>query len=149
MVVLQAKTIEQLTARVEELEAEVAELRRRPGSNSTNSSKLPSSDGLAKPRRKPGNGSGRRVGKQPGSSGSTLELVTDPTHTVVHRPDRCANPVCGADLTQAPEYARARRQVFELPDARLVVTEHQILALSCDCGQVTLADAPAGVSGRV
>jgi cell shape-determining protein MreC len=39
---LQAKAIEQLTARVEELEAENAELRRRLGLNSTNSSKPPS-----------------------------------------------------------------------------------------------------------
>jgi transposase len=149
LVALQAKMIERLTARVEELEAEVRELRRRLGSNSANSSKPPSSDGLAKPKRKPGKGSGRRVGKQPGSSGSTLELVADPTHTVVHRPDRCANPVCGADLAEAVEYARQRRQVFELPEPRLVVTEHQIVALSCDCGQVTLAEAPVGVSGRV
>lgn len=68
---------------------------------------------------------------------------------LVHRPDRCANPACGADLAGAVEYARQRRQVFELPEPRLEVTEHQIVALSCACGHVTVADAPAGVTGRV
>ncbi len=146
---LQARTIERLTARVDELEVEVRELRRRLGLNSTNSSRPPSSDGLAKPKRQPGKGSGRRPGKQPGSSGSTLELVADPQQTIVHRPDRCANPACGADLAHAAEYARQRRQVFEVPEPTMVVTEHQIVAVGCGCGQVTLADAPDGVSGRV
>lgn len=68
---------------------------------------------------------------------------------MVHRPDRCANPVCGPDLATAPEYGRQRRQVFELPEPTMVVTEHQVVALCCGCGRVTLGEAPAGVSGRV
>jgi hypothetical protein len=39
--------------------------------------------------------------------------------------------------------------VFELPQPRMMVTEHQIVAVACGCGQVTSAAAPAGVSGRV
>jgi len=149
LVALQARTIERLTARVEDLEAEAGELRRRLGLNSTNSSGPPCSDGLSKPKRRSGKDSGRRPGKQPGSSGSTLELVADPQHTVVHRPDRCANPLCGSDLAHAPEYARQRRQVFEVPKPTMVVTEHQLVAVACGCGRVTLADVPDGVSGRV
>lgn len=146
---MQAETIERLTARVAGLEAEVAELRRRLGANSTNSSRPPSSDGLARPQRGSGMGSGRRPGKQPGSAGSALALVAHPDETLVYRPDRCANPACGADLAGAAEYARQRRQVFELPEPKLEVTEHQIVAVACTCGQVTVADAPAGVTGRV
>lgn len=74
----------ELTERVERLEAENAELRRRLGLNSTNSSMPPSCDGLAKPRREPkrGKGSGRRRGKQPGTPGSALRLVDDPDETL-------------------------------------------------------------------
>lgn len=140
----------ELRERVDRLEAENAELRRRVGSNSSNSSKPPSSDGLTRPRPQPGKGSGRRRGKQPGSSGSTLRLVTDPDVVVQHRPGRCAGAGCGGDLADSREFGRQRRQVVELPQRRPVVTEHLLIAVQCaGCGQVTEPAAPAGVSGRV
>jgi transposase len=66
--------------RIEQLEAEVAELRRQLGQNSRNSSKPPSSDSpFAKPAAKSLRGrSGRKPGGQPGHRGSTLALVDDP-----------------------------------------------------------------------
>jgi transposase len=132
------------------LRAENAELRRRLELNSSNSSKPPSSDGLARPRPQPGKNSHRRRGKQPGASGSTLELVADPDQVVEHRPDRCAGPACGADLSEGREYGRQRRQVVELPVPRPVITEHQLIAVECaGCGQVTVPLVPEGVSGRV
>lgn len=139
----------ELRERVERLEAENAELRRRLGMNSTNSSKPPSADCLARPERKRGKGSGRRRGKQPGAPGSALRLVDDPNETLEHRADRCANPACGAALADAVEYARQRRQVFELPEVKPHVVEHQIVALRCGCcGQVTEGSAPEAVGGR-
>ncbi|PWR15441.1 IS66 family transposase [Micromonospora sicca] len=142
----------ELRERVERLEAENAELRRRLGLNSQNSSKPPSSDGLAKPHPQPGKGksSGRRRGKQPGAPGSTLNLVADPDEMIEHRPDRCANPACGAGLADGREYGRQRRQVVELPEPRPVITEHQLIALQCaGCGRVTEPPVPDGVIGRV
>ena len=144
--------VERLRADNEQLRAENAELRRRLGLNSSNSSKPPSSDGLARPRPLPGKGkgSGRRRGKQPGAPGSTLELVGDPDQVVQHRPDRCAGPACGADLSDGREYGRQRRQVVELPVPRPVIIEHQLIAVECaGCGQVTVPPVPDGVSGRV
>jgi hypothetical protein len=82
LVVEQARVIAELRARVAALEAENAELKRRLGMNSINSSKPPSSDSpFAKPapkslRRR----SGRKPGGQPGYPGSTLALVDDPTN---------------------------------------------------------------------
>jgi transposase len=140
----------QLRAENEQLRAENAELRRRLGLNSSNSSRPPSSDGLARPRPQPGKDGGRRRGKQPGAPGSTLELVPDPDRVVQHRPDRCDGPACGADLSDGREYGRQRRQVIELPDPRPVVTEHQLISVECaGCGQVTQPALPPGVSGRV
>ena len=89
--------------RIKQLEAEVAELKRRLGMNSTNSSKPPSSDSpFIKPtpkslRRR----SGRRPGGQPGHPGSTLALVADPNERKRHEPGPCTG--CGADLSDAPE----------------------------------------------
>ena len=100
LVVEQARVIAELRARVAVLEAENAELKRRLGMNSTNSSKPPSSDSpFTKPtpkslRRK----SGRRPGGQPGHPGSTLTLVADPNERHRHEPGPCTG--CGADLNR-------------------------------------------------
>jgi hypothetical protein len=52
------------------LEARVAELERRLGQDSSNSSRPPSQDGLRKPLRSKRHGSGdRKPGKQPGAPG--------------------------------------------------------------------------------
>ena len=65
----QAAQLDELQARVAELQAQVADLAARAGQNSKNSSKPPSSDGLAKPapkslRKKPAAGrAGRRASR--------------------------------------------------------------------------------------
>jgi transposase len=115
----------QLSERVQELEARLAK-------DSHNSSKPPSSDAFNKPTPKPCNlrqKTDKHTGGQPGHPGHTLELVDNPDHTQVHAPTICAG--CGGSLTDAPVLTKDRRQVFELPPLKLVVTEHQ--ALSCVC----------------
>jgi transposase len=135
--------------RIEQLEAEVAELRRQLGQNSRNSSKPPSSDSpFTKPapkslRRR----SGRKPGGQPGHPGSTLALVDDPNERKRHEPGSCTG--CGADLRDAPEVGVERRQVFDLPPMRVRVTEHQLIARRCTCGTTTCASAPEGVTAPV
>lgn len=134
---------------VEALRGEVAELKARLGQNSKNSSRPPSSDGLAKPapkslRKK----SGRKPGGQAGHRGSTLELVAEPDKTVPYRPSCCSG--CGAGLAGAGEVGVERRQVTDLPPISPVVTEFQMFALECvSCGRVTKAAAPEGVSAPV
>lgn len=145
---LAALVVEQARA-IEELRAENAELKRRLGMDSTNSSKPPSSDSpFTKPapkslRRK----SGRKPGGQPGHPGSTLALVDNPNERKRHEPGRCAG--CGASLADAPEVGLERRQVFDLPPITVRVTEHQLIARECVCGTTTRATAPQGVTGPV
>ena len=139
----------ELRAMVEALRAEVAELRARLGQNSKNSSKPPSSDGLARPapkslRRR----GGRRPGGQNGHPGSTLAQVRDPDAVVRHEPSACAG--CGGGLAAAVEMGVQRRQVFDLPPIRVQVTEHQIVARRCQCcGATTSGTGPDGVDAPV
>ncbi len=72
MVAAQARVIEEQADRIERLEALVVELQRRLGQNSRNSSKPPSSDGLAKPARGSQPRTGRSPGKQPGAPEARL-----------------------------------------------------------------------------
>jgi transposase len=142
LVVEQAAQIERLTARV-------AELERRLGLNSRNSSKPPSSDGLAKPMpRSLRERSGRRPGGQPGAEGTTLRQVADPDEVVEHRPGSCRG--CRAGLGGATVASVVVRQVFDVPAIRVRVIEHRLLACRCGgCGTVTDATVPAGVGAPV
>ena len=149
LVVEQVRVIAELRARVAVLEAENAELRRRLGMNSTNSSKPPSSDSpFVKPAPRSLRGrSGRKPGGQPGHPGSTLALVADPHERRRHEPGPCTG--CGASLVDAPEVGVERRQVFDLPPMAVRVTEHQLIARRCGCDTTTCGAAPDGVSAPV
>lgn len=133
--------IAQLTARVTELEA-------RLNMNSTNSSKPPSSDGYAKPQPKSlRQKSGRKPGGQKGHKGTTLRQVPNPDEIKIHEPERC---VCGQGLDEAPIVHVERRQVFDLPERLVQVTEHQLVSRKCpQCGQVNRAVPPPEAPGPV
>lgn len=145
LVVEQAATIERLEVRVAELEGEVGDLKRRLAQNSRNSSRPPSSDGLSKPpvKRSLRRPSGRKPGGQPGHGGGRLAVVADPDEVLTHSPGCCAG--CGGDLGGAAVQGVERRQVFDLPEIRLRVTEHVAERRRCGCGQLTTASFPPGV----
>lgn len=148
LVVAQARVIGELRVEVAQLRAENAELRRRLDMNSTNSSKPPSSDGLAKPAPKSLRGrTDRKPGGQKGHPGSTLAQVAVPDEVLRHEPAACSG--CGDDLADAAEVAVRRRQVFDLPPIQVRVTEHQMVSRQCACGIVTRGAAPDGVDAPV
>jgi transposase len=127
------------------LKARVGELQAQVRTNSRNSSKPPSSDGLGKPApkslRKP---SGRRPGGQVGHEGTTLPQVANPDVMVRHEPPECTG--CGADLAGAPVVGTQRAQVFDIPPIALHVVARQIITRRCGCGTTTSGRAPAGVN---
>lgn len=136
LVTAQAKVIEELSVRVAELEARV-------GEDSSNSSRPPSSDGLAKPPPRSMRGkSGRRAGKQPGSPGASLSQVERPDRRIEHFPVLCGS--CSGRLRRSREAGDpVRRQVFDVPETTVSVTEHELHVLACSCGRLTRAQAPA------
>jgi len=125
-------------AQMESLVSRVAELERRVGSDSSTSSRPPSSD---PPYRKPARrssrtSSGRKPGGQPGQPGSTMPLVNDPDETVLCDPPSCTD--CGTDLSGAPVASTTRRQVTDViapPPPR--VTEYLIVTRVCPCCAAT------------
>lgn len=127
---------------------ENAELKRRLGMNSANSSRPPSSDGLAKPVRNSLRGkTGWAPGGQAGHRGSTLAQVAIPDEVLRHEPVLCGG--CGGGLAGAVEVGVSRRQVFDLPEIAVRVTEHQVVARRCGCGTVTRGAAPDAVDAPV
>ena len=116
-----------LEAEVRQLRRQIKELKARLALNSRNSSKPPSTDGLAKPAPKSlRQKTGRRPGGQPGHAGRTLQPVRHPDHLQVHLLDRCPCGHCqGRSLRQEPLLGYEKRQVFELPQKPLEVTEHR------------------------
>jgi len=142
------RQVQDLTARLDASEQRVRQLEEQVAKDSHNSHKPPSSDGLAKPKpkslRPP---SQRPTGGQPGHPGHTLRMVDNPDRTVRHTVERCAN--CGRALDrQEPEHVE-RRQVFELPEPKLEVTEHQAEVKTCPCGRVNRAAFPSEAAAPV
>ncbi|MGH9157522.1 MAG: IS66 family transposase [Acidimicrobiales bacterium] len=139
--------VAELNEQVAMLLGKVADLEKLLGRDSSNSSKPPSTDpGSAKSAR-PENANraarralGRRQGKQPGAPGATLTQVAEPDVVVTHRPARCR--ACEAALDDATVVATSTRQVFDVPDPKVVVTEHRAERRRCACGCETTAAFP-------
>ncbi|MGH6840351.1 MAG: IS66 family transposase [Methylocella sp.] len=139
--------IASLRRQIAALEAEVADLRRQLGQDSSNSSKPPSSDGLGKKPRIAGSlrgHSGKASGGQKGHKGDTLRQVADPDCVVRH--EACACGHCRSPLDPKAAIGVEKRQVFDLPERLLVVTEHQASIYRCEnCRGETKAAFPDGV----
>jgi len=140
--------VKELMQKIAKLEAENAELRRRLGLNSTNSHQPPSSDGYRKKSVKPGlpKEEKKANGGQAGHQGDTLKRVEKPDHVIQHLPDRCR--CCGRVFSASEARIEQSRQVFDLPEPKLEVTEHQIGVVSC-CGLEHRGSYPTGVTGPV
>ncbi|MGO9483449.1 MAG: IS66 family transposase [Rhodomicrobium sp.] len=140
--------IDGLRREIAALKQENAELRRRLEKNSSNSSKPPSSDGLGKKPRIAGSlrgVSGKTSGGQAGHKGGTLRQRGKPDIVKRHTATNCVH--CRAKLSAAMATGAEKRQVFDMPEPRLEVTEHRAQIYECGaCHGETRAAFPEGVT---
>jgi transposase len=135
--------IKQLLQRVHDLEAQIAK-------NSSNSGRPPSSDGFKKPSKTNSQRgkSGRKPGGQNGHQGKTLEQVEKPNHIVTHSPTACGG--CGYSLIEVEGASLEKRQVFDLPEPKVEITEHRIEAKICPCcGGIAKGEFPENITAPV
>jgi transposase len=153
------KQIGEKDKQIGEKEKQIADLERQLAlrkQNSTNSSKPPSSDGLAGESRLRGRRkkSRRKPGGQPGHRGAHRSLVpADRVDEIRHiLPEQCQR--CGNHLPTELEQAQTigapqRHQVSELPPLRAHITEYQCHGVVCSqCGASTRAVLPQELKGN-
>ena len=140
---------ESLKELIRQLLAEIAELRRRLGMDSTNSHQPPGSDGFKKKTTAPGlpKEDKKPNGGQTGHRGRTLKRVEQPDLITVHLPQNCT--CCGRPFSTDEAHDIFQiRQVFDLPQPRLEVTEHRLARIEC-CGRAQEGTYPPAVTAAV
>jgi transposase len=128
--------------------ARISELEGRLKKDSHNSSKPPSSDGLRRKTHSLRKPSGKKSGGQEGHSGQTLRFAETADLISTHRPQHCQE--CGTCLQEMAGRVVESRQVHDLPQIRLQVTQHQVEEICCPhCCAVTRGSFPPDVSAPV
>ena len=65
-----------------------------------------------------------------GHKGKTLKQVSNPDHVEVHLPEKCK--CCGRNFSEKDKHETIQiRQIFDIPEPKLEVTEHQIGQVIC------------------
>lgn len=139
-----ASHIHALEEQIRLLEKKIASLL----TNSTNSSKPPSSDGpkVNRPKKKK---SRRSPGGQKGHKGSFRALLPVEEMDNVHHlyPHECEKCRAALDPTSSREPSDPQRyQHFEIPEIQPIKTEFCLHELECSCGHCTRAKIPAEVA---
>lgn len=137
------------------LRAQVAELQRRVGQDSSNSSSPPSKDPIgAKAQRKKDSSQrvrskDRKPGGQPGRTGSGLAPSSRPDRVEQARPPaQCCR--CGAELTDADDTTASWTQLWDIPPIELERVHWVLPRRRCGCcGATTTAAVCFGQAGAV
>lgn len=135
---LQKEEINRLKAKLKNLEGQISK-------NSKNSSKPPSSD-INKPQKTTSSKkkSGKKPGGQPGHKGANLAMRKNPEHIIILAVNECNN--CSNNLKNTKSSIE-RRQEFEIPKPKIIVTEYQSESKECKCcGYTTTACFPDGIT---
>ena len=137
-----------LYEKVNLLEEKIKSLEERLSKNSQNSHKPPSSDQTKQKKTQSlRTKSDKKPGGQLGHKGHNLAMSDKPDEVIKHTADSCY--ICGADLSNVlGKYER--RQVFEIPEPNMWVTEHQSEIKKCNiCSCVTKVLFPIGLINQL
>lgn len=132
---------------IEDHQRRIEELEKRLAKNSSNSSKPPSSDGPSKKPKSLREKSGKNSGGQKGHEGKTLTQIESPDNVIIHAPSKCQ--CCGKSLQHLEKRKIEKRQVFDIKDPQIEITEHQAVTKTCSCGHKEKAPFPNGVLAPV
>jgi len=137
---------EAVVAKFMEFDARLKRLEEIIGMNSTNSSKPPSTDNKLTKTKKPStSNSKKKRGAQVGHKGKSLKIVATPDTTKVLLPTNCS--CCDSPLKNINSSKYEKRQLFDLPDVKIQITEYQAHSLKCKkCSTLNKAEFPNNIN---
>lgn len=128
-------SVEQLQARIAQLEAQVGRPKKTPANSS-----VPPAKGYKANRTETAEGSAKR-GPKEGHPGTT-RAGAEPDDKIAAKVERCDR--CGHELGAAEHRPVERRQVVEIPPIQPIIMEAEIYQVQCPaCGQRHTAAFPA------
>jgi len=142
--------IEKLKEIIQQQNDEIKRLQSIISKDSSNSSKPPSTDNKLTKESKTSNKKSkmsRKRGGQKGHKGVNLKMVSDPDYTVQLSVDKCH---CGCDLSEVKSSRVVKRQIFDIPEIKMEVTEYEQHTRICPkCKRVNKASFPDTLKASV
>ena len=146
------KMLDEMSARIESLEAENIELKKILAENKTikktsrNSDLPPSKDFQRKNNKSKKPKSDKPSGGQIGHQGRTLEMVDYPDEIIPIVPDHCWK--CGKVLRKERKVFDYAQQVLDIPPVQHIVTQYDSYRIVCDCGTHNIGMPPEHVNAK-
>ncbi len=138
--------IDKLKEIVQEQSLEIKRLNDIISKDSTNSSKPPSTDNKFKEVKKPSTKKlKKRRGAQAGHKGKNLKLSATPDTTHILLPHNCT--CCNSSLNKIKSSKVEKRQLYDLPDIKINITEYQAHSKICKkCNTINKPTFPNSVN---
>jgi transposase len=137
----QDEQIKQMQEQIIHLSEHMKALQDRLAKDSHNSHLPPSSDRFVRKPKSLRKKSEKRAGGQPGHPGATLQWSSTPDEVTLQQVEQCE--ACQQDLRAVASCGGERRQVVDLPPARVLVREYRAEHKPCpQCQHITVASFP-------
>ena len=133
---------------VEKLELALKTLEQKSVKKNSSNSSLPPSSDIAPKIKSLRERSARPVGGQPGHTGHTLEMKSNPDVIIDLKSAFCEK--CGASIENAPHVVVGKRQVVDFPPCTPIHTEYRQHACECpNCNNIQKTAFPSRVNAPV